>query len=63
MKDIEELEAVDECLLQRIFEAPFSTPKEMFFLELGIVPIRFILMKRKFSFLHYTLKEDKSSLI
>ena len=35
----------------------------MFFLELGIVPIRFILMKRRFSFLNYILKEDKSSLI
>ena len=33
LKDIEELEAVDELLIQRIFETPCSTPKEMLFLE------------------------------
>ena len=63
LKEVEELESVDESLLQKILEAPFSTPKEMFFLEMGIIPIRFILMKRRFSFLHYILKEDKNSLI
>ena len=61
--EIEELESVDEILLQKILETPCSTPKEMLFLELGIIPVRFVIIQRRLSFLHYILNEDKKSLI
>ena len=32
-------------------------------LELGIVPIRYILMKKRLLFLYYILKEDKESMM
>ena len=40
-----------------------TTPKEMLYLELGCLPIRFILMKRRLHFLCYILCQKKDSLI
>jgi hypothetical protein len=54
---------VDEILLRRILECPESTPKEMLYLELTCLPIRFILMSRRIMFLQCILQESESSLI
>ena len=32
-------------------------------LELGIIPIRFVLMKKRMQFLHYILNESEESMI
>ena len=61
--DIKELERVDEMLFRKILECPSSTPKEMLYLELGVLPIRYIIMMRRLNFLQYILYEDKNSLI
>ena len=61
--DINILEKVDESLLRRILEAPVSTPIEMLYLELGVVPIRFKIMERRLNFLWYILHEDEESLV
>ena len=61
--DVTLLESVDESLLRRILEAPISTPIEMLYLELGVVPIRFIIIERRLNFLWYILHEDNESLI
>ena len=61
--DVETLESVDENLLRKILEAPVSTPIEMLYLELGVVPIRFTIKERRLNFLWYILHEDKESLI
>ena len=61
--DVEILESVDENYLRRIFEAPISTPIEMLYLELGVIPIRFIIQERRLNFLWYILHEDEESLI
>ena len=61
--DIDEMEKVDEMLLRRILECPESTPKEMLYLELACMPIRFILMSRRILFLQTILQESDSSLI
>ena len=37
--DIEEFEQLDRFLLRQILKVPISTPKESFYLELGILPI------------------------
>ena len=39
-EDIKQLEQVDEILLRKFLEAPFSTPKVMLYLETGTKPIR-----------------------
>ena len=60
--DVEELESVDNALL-RILEAPASTPTHMFYLELGCIPIRYIIINRRIMFLQYLLKQDDDSLL
>ena len=57
------LETVDLTLLRGILKTPKSTPKEMLFLELGIVPFREIIRRRRLGFLSYILKEDEESMI
>ena len=61
--EIQKLESVDEQLLRKIFSAPFSTPKELLYLESGCIPIRFILKSRRLNFLWYILNEKDDSLI
>ena len=56
-------ETVDLMLLRCILKAPKATPKEMFFLELGCVPFRDTIRKKRLSFLHYILNEEPSSLV
>ena len=63
LSDIRELESVDEILLRKVLECPMSTPREMLYLELGVIPIRFQIMIRRLNFLQYILFEDKNSLI
>ena len=60
---IEELEKLDNILLKKIFELPTSTPAAFLHLELGTIPIRFVLMIRRLNFLQYILKEQEDSLI
>ena len=61
--ELELIESVDLMLLRGILKAPKSTPKEMLFLELGILPLREIIRKRRLAFLHYILHENKDSMI
>ena len=63
IKEIEQLEKCDEQLLRLILECPSKTPKEMLYLELGLTPIRYIIMSRRLMFYHYILNEDSESLI
>ena len=59
--DLEKLEKCDEQLLRTILECPFSTPKEMLYLEVGVTPIRFIVVARRLIFHHYILNEEKEA--
>ena len=61
--DIQHLETVDNSLLRSILECPKFTPVAAMFLELGIIPIRFILMQRRAIFLHYLLQQKENSLL
>ena len=58
-KELDLLETVDLLFLRKLFNAPKSTPKEMFFLELGCIPLREIIVEKRIGFLHYILNEDK----
>ena len=63
LDQIEKLEKCDEQLIRTVLECPFSTPKEMLYLEMGVTPIRFLIMARRLMFHQYILKEDDDSLI
>ena len=57
------LETVDLMLLRGILKTPTSTPNEMMYFELGIIPFREIIRKRRLGFLFYILKENKDSMV
>ena len=57
------IESIDEILLRKLLNAPKSTPKEMLYLELGCIPYRDIIQKRRLIFLFYILKQDPKSII
>ena len=57
------LEQSDEILLEKILDCDANTSNAMKYLELGILPIRFEIMRRKLAFLQYILKQEKNSMI
>ena len=61
--NLRSLEQVDESLLRQILKAHSKTPTEALYLELGCIPIRYILKTRRINYLHYILKLDKSELL
>ena len=62
-QDVRRLEQSDEMLLSRILDADANTSNPFKYLELGIYPIRFEIIKRKLIFLQYMLKQEKTSMI
>ena len=63
LSDVEQLEIVDQALLKKILDAPSSTPNVSLYLEMGCLPIRFIIKSRRIMFLHYILSEEDDSLM
>ena len=61
--EIEELEELDRSLLRKILHVPSTTPKEAFYLELGILPISVMIKARRCMYLHYLLNLEKSEMI
>ena len=61
--NIRALEQTDEILLSKILDCEANTSNVVKYLELGVCPIRFEIMKRKLLFLHYLQQQDKSSMI
>ena len=62
-KDIRILEQCDENLLSSILECESNSSNALKYLELGVIPIRFEIMKRKLLFLQYILKQGKETMI
>ena len=64
-KDIRELEEIVEALLRKILNAHSKTPLEALYLELGVLPLRFIITikARRINYLRYlaNLKENELS--
>ena len=56
-------ETADVQLLRSILKVPKSTPQEMLYLEMGCVPLRYLIKKRRILFLHYILQENPNSMI
>ena len=62
-KDIEDLEKPD-IILQRKVLSVQGNPSTCFMqLELGIIPVRFVVKQKRLNFLHYILNESMESLV
>ena len=62
-KDVRILKKCDEILLKKIIDCDTYSSNALRYLELGIVPVRFEIIKRKLAFLQYILKQNKESMI
>ena len=62
-KDIRILEKCDEILLSKVLEYEANTSNAIKYLDLGILPIQYEIMRRKLAFLQYLLQQDKESMI
>ena len=62
-KDIEDLEKPDLILMRKILSITGNPSKVFMMLELGIAPVRFVIMKKRMQFLHYILNESTESMI
>ena len=59
---ISKLEKVEQNFMRRILKAHSKTPIEALYLELGIVPLRFHLMKRRILYLNDILNREDGEL-
>ena len=57
------MEQSDEIFLSKVLECEANTSNIAKYLELGVQPIRFEIMKRKILYLQYILKQDKNSMV
>ena len=62
-KQIESLESADERIIREKYLLHSKTSKTFLYLELGIVPQRFLMMSRRIKFLWWILNEPAQSLI
>ena len=61
--DIEQLSQIDVMLLQKGLSIPRSTPIVFMYLELCIIPLKYIIISRRLMFLHYILQENPNTMI
>ena len=61
--NIRALEQTDEMLLSKILESEANTSNVFKYLELGIYPVRFEIIKRKIIFLQYILQQKESTMV
>ena len=62
-KNLEELEKPDIILLRKIISQSGNPAKCFMQLELGIIPVKYIIMQKRMNFLNYILHESKESML
>ena len=62
-KHMEILEKIDLMMIRKILKGHSKTAKEAFYLESGLVPIRFVVMKRRIMYLHHILHRPETEMI
>ena len=62
-KNIEDLEKPDKVLKEKLFESNASKYFLFFYLEFGILPAKYVILKKRLKFLKYVLDEDIESMI
>ena len=61
--DLKELDVIDHSILRLITGAQSKVPTEMFYLELGQIPIKSVIAVRRILYLHNIFKRHKTELI
>ena len=61
--DLGTLEQSDKALWCNILEVARTVPYDLVCLELGLVPIRYIIMRRRLIYLQHILKQKETSLV
>ena len=57
------IETVDTLFFRKLLGAPKSTPKEMLYLEMGLIQFRDIIREKRLRFLYYILSQEEDSII
>ena len=60
---IEILENIDLMFIRKLVKGHSKTAKEAFYLETGLLTIRFVMMKRRIMYLHHILQRSESEII
>ena len=63
IKQIKLLKKEDEKLMRKILDCPSKTPVHLMYLELGWLPLRFIIQSRRLNFLKYILNQKETSRV
>ena len=63
MKHIKSREVINKALLRKIFKAHCKSPKEFLFLESGALPLRWIFVQRRISFLQHIMNKHDNELV
>ena len=63
VKDVKLIEKSEEASLRDLVKTQCSAPRHILYLELGIVPARFVIKQRKVMYLKHILMQDESSLL
>ncbi len=61
--ELREIEKVEESFLRQLLQQEKGCPITQLYLESGVYPARFEIIKMRLLFLQYILKQDKESLI
>ena len=61
--DMRELTLIDNILMRTIWNCPRYNSLPMMFLDLGCIPLKVVVMKRRVMFLHYILQQPDESLL
>ena len=60
---LEILEDIDLMLMRKLMKGHAKTAKEAFHMETGLLPVRFVCMKRRMMYLHHILSKPESEMI
>ena len=61
--DLRKLERIDEMLWKNILEYISSVPRDLIYLELGLLRVKDIIITSRIMFLHHIMKQEKEALL
>ena len=62
-KELVQLEQVDKSLWCKLLEVARTVPYDLICLEVGLEPIRYIIMRRRLMYLQHIMKQEETSLV
>ena len=62
-RDLEDLEKPDMMLLRKVLGTKANPSKCFMQLELGVLPVKYVIMQRRMTFLHHILNQSTESMI